>query len=533
MKDNTYIDNLDIYGEYDPINTHGHPTYLLYGSSSFKDQTIKNVNLYDSQFGLAFFGGGQTIHNAHLTRAGWRTYGGNLEVINASCVGTPSLTSGNNFGVEFGLYGGYSPYESNIRVTNFYQDCYTYYGEALEIYPYNADISDIIFDNYTFNNTANNYGIHIYGDVYSNAFVRDMTIKNSHFATNGLTNNGINTNLDGNNTYHDNFFITNLNQGTGGDYEINFNTQESSVTFTNITSGTTQVNDVIISETFVYAEDSFNKPASISFNVNNEFYEPFRNGYVCNATYCSNIVNDGNTLTFDVSGFSNYTYGIASLGNIEVSINDTSTITLNETPYYVFFNWTESFSPTNDTLVYRVFIEKLLEENISNGLTELNYTYGFTEGLNGNYNVFVRVTDGNYLEDFYSDDSLTFCTNDWELQSGICIDEVMNYTYIDSNNCPIEYNKPSDYQENCKIAEPINEFQIILGVFIIMVVLTAMAFMLDLNWLHIAVALLSAVFVTTYIMPSIFEANNGFHAVIVLVFIVIGGINGHLSFKNS
>jgi len=54
----------------------------------------------------------------------------------------------------------------------------------------------------------------------------------------------------------------------------------------------------------------YDEPATITFyDVNDASYLPYRDGVLCNAMYCSNIVNDGTDITFDVTGFSNYTVG--------------------------------------------------------------------------------------------------------------------------------------------------------------------------------------------------------------------------------
>jgi surface protein len=56
-------------------------------------------------------------------------------------------------------------------------------------------------------------------------------------------------------------------------------------------------------------EDAQDVPATITFqNVPGINYIPTRNGEVCTSEWCSNIVNNGTHLTFDVTGWSNYSY---------------------------------------------------------------------------------------------------------------------------------------------------------------------------------------------------------------------------------
>ncbi len=67
--------------------------------------------------------------------------------------------------------------------------------------------------------------------------------------------------------------------------------------------------EVSFGNNWVYVDSgsSANVPATITFsNVNSLSYIPYRNGVVCLSIYCSNIVNDGQSITFDVNGFSNY-----------------------------------------------------------------------------------------------------------------------------------------------------------------------------------------------------------------------------------
>lgn len=83
--------------------------------------------------------------------------------------------------------------------------------------------------------------------------------------------------------------------------------------FTTIT-GIINSGDIQSGTDWIYVNSSSvaNVPATITFNnVTNSTYVPYRDGLVCGAE-CSNITNDGNTLTFDVSGFSNYSYGNAT-----------------------------------------------------------------------------------------------------------------------------------------------------------------------------------------------------------------------------
>ena len=87
-----------------------------------------------------------------------------------------------------------------------------------------------------------------------------------------------------------------------------------SVTLKNVT-GTINPGEVQYTSSWVNVESTSvaNVPAIISFVVQGSNAVPTRNGEICTSQYCSNIVRTGDSLTFDVTGFSNYSYTQAGL----------------------------------------------------------------------------------------------------------------------------------------------------------------------------------------------------------------------------
>lgn len=96
------------------------------------------------------------------------------------------------------------------------------------------------------------------------------------------------------------------------------------VEFYSLPQGTINISEVLNSSKgyiSVLSDTYLDIPAKIKFVVNDSEYVPFRNGEIC-TTECSNIENDGSILTFNVSGWSNYTYAFPyfepSITNLEI-----------------------------------------------------------------------------------------------------------------------------------------------------------------------------------------------------------------------
>ena len=82
-----------------------------------------------------------------------------------------------------------------------------------------------------------------------------------------------------------------------------------------------------------------NVPATINFTGVPAGVIPYRNGVICGAE-CSNIVNDGNNLVFDVSGWSNYSYGpSACTDNNVLKLNVEMNISNHDSIKELLTNW--------------------------------------------------------------------------------------------------------------------------------------------------------------------------------------------------
>ncbi|MCK5731806.1 MAG: hypothetical protein KAH13_02195, partial [Tenericutes bacterium] len=90
-------------------------------------------------------------------------------------------------------------------------------------------------------------------------------------------------------------------------------------------SGIVSAGEVVVSDTSVYVDSGSvaNNPASIAFtSVGDTTYIPYKDGEIC--ANCGPVHNDGDTMSFDVEGFSNYTYGPANYvnGTVLYDFND-------------------------------------------------------------------------------------------------------------------------------------------------------------------------------------------------------------------
>jgi hypothetical protein len=101
----------------------------------------------------------------------------------------------------------------------------------------------------------------------------------------------------------------------GSFYYKHLNTANVTVNFTNI-NGVLNANDIQTGSNWIYVKNTSNAnvPAHIIFNVTDPSVVPFKDGVPC-GTACSNVLNDGNTLSFNVLGFSNYSYGSSCISN--------------------------------------------------------------------------------------------------------------------------------------------------------------------------------------------------------------------------
>ncbi len=520
VQENTVVQNVNFVGTYFNGN---YPSGAVVPSTS-PNVSIINVTASNVKWGFYGWGGGYYMENFNIYNSGFMAYGGNTLITDSSCNG--DSVHATKLGVEVGAYSAYGvPY--NYTLNNFLINCTGYDGFDFSIYNSGSD-----FENMTLNNVTVGGATMIYGLTYGEAVTKNLEIYNSTF-NGGITTDSPDVLFDRGNTY--NSYLTML---VGSSLNITVDTETASLTQSYNGSYTIDFNHLDVGSNYVTVQTGtyYDRPSSITFNVNNALFVPYKDGVVCGAE-CSNINNDGSVLSFDVSGFSTYTYGASGISNVNVYHNATNTITLNSTGYEVFFNWEEAFSPTNTSINYEVYLEKIIPFSVSNLIINLNNTETFysTDNLNGDYKVMVRARDYLTYSDNYATNNITFCTSEWLAVEGACIDSLRNTTYNDVNNCYLVYDKPSNIIENCTVPtvkEDFNTTQILLITFGVLLVMTFIAFYLNIAWVHVAVALFSALFVTTYIMPVVLETGNGFHIVMILVFLVLGLLNGHLTFKD-
>jgi len=154
------------------------------------------------------------------------------------------------------------------------------------------------------------------------------------------------------------------------------------------------------------------------------------------------------------------------------SPNSSSVYTLNSTGVNISFEW-----ETSETLNYNVGIGKLINNiPVVSNITDkfYNKTFYTSDGLNGSYYIFINASDETNSSVTQSNYTFNICTSNWVSSTSECVDNEQNITYSDANNCLIEYDKPSDYTQECGITPSTDDtdwFTIILFVFIFVVVL--------------------------------------------------------------
>jgi surface protein len=113
-----------------------------------------------------------------------------------------------------------------------------------------------------------------------------------------------------------------------------------------------------------------------------------------------------------------------------------TTITTNTSGVEVYFDYISY--PESDLYIYYSPTQNFYVSGSGNHIINNSLI------LTGRYNVFIdETTDtGCYID---------FCENNWIISEGECIGGNQINTYIDSNNCPVEYEKPEDYNTECEI----------------------------------------------------------------------------------
>jgi surface protein len=150
-----------------------------------------------------------------------------------------------------------------------------------------------------------------------------------------------------------------------------------------------------IGENWVYVDNTtlLNIPSKIIFNNVNSTVLPYRNNARCQPSYCTNTTNNGSTLSFNVTGFSNYSYGDplpfdTGLYTVTFPYPD-NTYTTNNTLFYGFTTIDEYYDYTEYTLYnYSNSLttnESTINQNKTQTLIDGKYYYGLRiYNLDGN-----------------------------------------------------------------------------------------------------------------------------------------------------
>lgn len=152
-----------------------------------------------------------------------------------------------------------------------------------------------------------------------------------------------------------------------------------------------------MTDTYVSIIDSsfLDYPASITFDNVGSHDVPYRDGIICADTYCSNIVNVAGILSFDVIGFSNYSYGQG---------NDTAPLITSHTPNTttilsesdLVLNFTTNFTDNeNDYLNTDWKVFDVTVKNTTNITTSYDTLMNYSFNGEGNYVVTFNVSQMN------------------------------------------------------------------------------------------------------------------------------------------
>jgi len=106
--------------------------------------------------------------------------------------------------------------------------------------------------------------------------------------------------------------------------------EETTVDFTGETINLTKINatTIVVEYRRVFIDTAIipelNKPATLKFYNIAEGWHIYKNGMECGAPTCTNIVydKDNKVLTFDVTGFSEYTIGTYTIGDMALIVAD-------------------------------------------------------------------------------------------------------------------------------------------------------------------------------------------------------------------
>jgi len=203
----------------------------------------------------------------------------------------------------------------------------------------------------------------------------------------------------------------------------------------------TQPNALSIGAYFLYA-DTFNLEYTGSIDEVRFFNDTL------NSTEIYNIYNTGNINAV----VPNVAPNPVTIIN---PVND-SEFVLNISGVDIFFNWSAS-DDISENISYRVGVgnDTYVTDYLSGWITDNNYTHSFSSLLWGSelLKTYVFVNDSEFVTNSSQTGFFSLCKNNYVDYTTTCINNSQTVYYIDSANCSIEYNKPSNSTQSCGVED--------------------------------------------------------------------------------
>lgn len=198
-----------------------------------------------------------------------------------------------------------------------------------------------------------------------------------------------------------------------------------------------------------YSEMSVNCATSNSTNhvCSLAVADKLTSDYSCVYLSCA-LVSDTSYQTYSsTSGCLNTSFIIPYPSSVTIYEPCSQNITLNSTGVSVYFNWSNSSSPANNSFDFDVYINNLAQNYLlASSVTNTSINLSLNNTLNtATYNTTIQTCDSEgWCTNSTSSCSSYFCVNDWTQVLGSCVNGTQSVTYIDSNNCNAVYNVPAN-----------------------------------------------------------------------------------------
>lgn len=125
----------------------------------------------------------------------------------------------------------------------------------------------------------------------------------------------------------------------------------------------------------------------------------------------------------------------------------------------IYFNWSESFDAENETIYYKLYLNKglyniLVNSNIANTF----YNYSFLNFGTGDYLTKVYSCDNVDCSESISNCTFNVCINNYVRVTKPCADSLRLIEYYDANACDLQYNFPvnNGTYEDCTTENTVN-----------------------------------------------------------------------------